>query len=67
VQIVAMGMYWIGGLLSWPIIGVCILVMPPLMTGMWIGQRMFARASEDGFRRVALMFLLAIGIATLFL
>lgn len=67
IQIVAMGTYWIGGLLSWPIIGVCILVMPPLMTGMWIGQRMFARASEDGFRRVSLFFLLAIGIATLFL
>lgn len=67
IQLVAMGMYWIGGILSWPIIGVCILVMPPLMTGMWIGQRLFARASEDGFRRVALIFLLAIGIATLFL
>lgn len=67
IQLVAIAMYWLGGLLSWPIVGVCILVMPPLMAGMWIGQRMFAKASEDGFRRVALVFLLAIGIATLFL
>ena len=67
VQIVAMGMYWVGGLLSLPIVGICVLVMPSLMIGMWIGQRLFATASEEGFRRVALIFLLAIGIATLFL
>jgi uncharacterized protein len=67
VQLVAMVVYWIGGLMAWPIVGVCILVMPPLMIGMWIGQRQFANASEEGFRRIALLFLLAIGIATLFL
>lgn len=67
VQSVAMVVYWIGGLLAWPLVGICILVAPPLMLGMWIGQRLFANASEEGFRRVALVFLLAIGIATLFL
>lgn len=67
IQSVAMAMYWIGGVMAWPIVGICVLVVPPLMVGMWIGQRQFANASEAGFRRVALTFLLAIGIATLFL
>ncbi|CAN0460101.1 unnamed protein product, partial [Discosporangium mesarthrocarpum] len=67
VQTIAMGMYWIGGLLVAQILGACLLIMPTLMTGMWIGQNLFAKASEAGFRRVALIFLMVIGIATLFL
>lgn len=67
IQSVAVAMYWIGGLWVWPIVGICVLVMPPLVVGTWIGQRLFANASEEGFRRIALSFLLAIGIATLFL
>lgn len=67
VQSIAMGMYWIGGLLVAQIIGACLLIMPTLMAGMWIGQNLFARTSEAGFRRVALIFLMVIGIATLFL
>jgi len=62
-----MGMYWAGGLLVAQIIGGCLLIMPTLMTGMWIGQRMFVKVSEQVFRRIALVFLMAIGIATLFL
>lgn len=67
VQTIAMAMYWIGGLLVAQIIGACLLIMPTLMTGMWIGQNLFAKASEAGFRRIALIFLMVIGIATLFL
>lgn len=67
VQIVAVTVYWIGGLMTWPIVGICVLVMPTMMAGMWVGQRLFARASESGFRRIALTFLLLIGITTLFL
>jgi len=37
---------------------------PTLVLGTWIGERMFGRASEALFRRVALLFLLAIGVAT---
>ena len=40
---------------------------PGLMLGMWLGQRLFDQASEEGFRRVALTFLLVIGLATLLL
>ena len=41
--------------------------MPTLMTGMWIGQRLFAKIWEEAFRQIALVFLMVIGIATLFL
>ncbi len=67
VQSIAMAMYWIGGLLVAQIIGACLLIMPTLMAGMWIGQNLFAKASESGFRRIALSFLMVIGFATLFL
>ena len=66
VQTVAVIMYWIGGLVVWQILGICALVMPTLMLGMWLGQRLFRQASEEGFRRFALCFLMAIGIATFF-
>ena len=67
VQSIAMAMYWIGGLLVAQIIGACLLIMPTLMAGMWIDQNLFAKASESGFRRIALSFLMVIGFATLFL
>ena len=64
VQIVAVVMYWIGGIVEWGVIGICFHVTPTLMAGMWIGQNLFRRASEEGFRRVALIFLILIGAAT---
>ncbi len=65
VQLVAVVMYWLGELILWPIVGICVTVMPTLMAGMWIGQNLFKHASEEGFRRIALLFLLLIGFATL--
>lgn len=67
VQSVAMVMYWVGGLLVWEVVGVSLLVLPTLMIGTYIGQRLFRGASEEGFRRFALGFLLVIGVATLLL
>lgn len=66
VQLVAVVMYWIGGLMAWPIVGICAIVMPTLMLGTFLGQRLFRRASEELFRKVALVFLIAIGVATFF-
>lgn len=66
VQSVALVFYWVAGVMVWPVVGICILVMPTLMLGMWLGQRLFRRASEQGFRRFALIFLVFIGIATFF-
>ena len=65
-QIAALAMYWIEGLLVRTVLWLCLLIAPPLMAGMWIGERLFGRASEETFRRVSLCFLLAVGTATLF-
>jgi uncharacterized membrane protein YfcA len=41
------------------------LVMAPTMVlGTWLGERLFGQASEELFRRLALAFLLAVGLAT---
>lgn len=66
VQIVAVAMYWIGGLFEWETVGICLIVGPTLVLGTLLGQRLFRRASERLFRRVALVFLIAIGVATFF-
>lgn len=66
VQLVAVVMYWIGGLYEWAVVGVCLIVTPTLMLGTWIGQRLFRRASDRIFRRIALGFLMVIGVATFF-
>ncbi len=65
-QIVALVSYWIGGLLVWTILWLCVLIAPSMMAGMWLGERLFRRTSEELFRRVALIFLIVIGGATLF-
>ena len=67
IQSVACVMYWAADLWVFEIVGICLLAMPPLMLGMWLGQHLFSKATEEGFRRVALLFLMAIGLATLFL
>lgn len=66
VQLVAVVMYWIGDLMEWPIVGICAIVTPTLMLGTYLGQRLFRRASEELFRKIALIFLIAIGAATFF-
>lgn len=65
-QVASLIMYWIEGLLAWTVLWLCLLTAPPLMAGMWIGERLFGRASEETFRRISLLFLLAVGMATLF-
>lgn len=64
-QLVGIAMYWGTNLLDWRTVILCVLMMPTMVAGMWVGERMFNKASEAMFRRVALVFLLAIGIATL--
>ncbi len=65
-QIVAIAMYWLEGLLGWAVLWLALLTAPSLMAGMWFGQWLFSRASDEIFRRVALLFLLAIGVTTFF-
>lgn len=64
-QLAAIAMYWIEGILVWDIVWLALLTAPPLMLGMLGGQWLFGRASDEAFRRVALLFLLAVGVTTL--
>ena len=65
-QLAAFAIYWYEGLLLWVVLWVALLTAPTLMAGMWFGQWLFSRASEAMFRRVALFFLLAVGVTTFF-
>jgi uncharacterized membrane protein YfcA len=63
-QFAGLAVYWVAGILSWQTLWVALVMTPTLVLGTWIGEQMFGRASEALFRRVALLFLLAIGVAT---
>lgn len=65
-QVAAIASYWIGGLLVWTVLWLALLATPTLMAGAWIGERLFRRSSDESYRRLALLFLLAVGLATLF-
>ncbi len=67
VQLFALALYWYRGLMVAEVAGATLFVLPTLMLGTWMGQRLFRHASEEGFRRFALVFLLVIGVATLLL
>ena len=41
-----------------------VLMLPAQMAGLWIGAKLFPKASEASYRRIALGFLLLIGIVT---
>ena len=39
-------------------------MLPPLILGTWIGEKMFGNTSDALYRKVALSFLLVIGLST---
>ena len=65
-QIFGLIVYWYGGLLSSRTFWVALPMIPTLVLGTWIGERMFGKTSDIIYRRVALAFLLIIGLSTLF-
>ena len=65
-QAVALIVYWVGGLITWKVFWVALPMLPTIVLGTWIGERMFGKASEAIYRRIALFFLLAIGSSTFF-
>ena len=65
-QIVGLIVYWFGDLISLRTIWIALPMLPTLVLGTWIGEKMFGKASETLYRNVALVFLLAIGFFTLF-
>ncbi|PPR10142.1 MAG: hypothetical protein CFH41_01876 [Alphaproteobacteria bacterium MarineAlpha11_Bin1] len=66
-QIIGLVVYWFGGLMTAKTFWIAFPMVPTIVLGTWIGERMFGKASENLYRRIALMFLLAIGLTTLFL
>jgi uncharacterized protein len=65
-QAVALVVYAFGGLMTWKIFWIALPMIPTISLGTWIGERMFGRASDQLYRRIALAFLLVIGLSTLF-
>lgn len=65
-QVFALFVYWFGGLLSLKTLWIALPMLPTIVLGTWIGEKMFGRASDELYRRIALVFLLAIGVSTLF-
>ena len=65
-QAVALVVYAFGGLITWKIFWIALPMIPTISLGTWIGERMFGRASDQLYRRIALAFLLVIGLSTLF-
>ena len=66
-QMVSIPIYWWVGIIEQRTLLVFALLIPAMMVGLWIGERIFRQSSEELFRRVALSFLLIIGLTTLIL
>jgi len=65
-QGVALVVYWFGGLMTAKTLWVALPMLPTLILGTWVGEKCFGKASDQLYRRIALAFLLAIGLSTLF-
>jgi uncharacterized membrane protein YfcA len=58
--------YWYGGLITLKTLWIALPMIPTIMLGTWIGEKMFGKASDALYRRIALAFLLLIGLSTFF-
>jgi uncharacterized membrane protein YfcA len=65
-QAVALAVYSFGGLMTWKIFWIALPMIPTISLGTWIGERMFGKASDELYRHIALVFLMIIGLSTLF-
>jgi len=64
-QIVAMVMYWYQGFLTHKVLWLAVFMLPTQVIGVAIGTKLFPKANETLYRRIALYFLLLIGLAAL--
>ena len=65
-QIAGIFIFWANGLLTARALWVAVPMIPTVLIGTWIGERLFGKASDILYRRIALGILLAIGLSTLF-
>lgn len=64
-QTVAIALYWAEDMIVAKVLWLTVLMLPAQMVGVWAGAKLFPKASETNYRRIALGFLLAIGLVTL--
>ncbi len=64
-QIIAVALYGAGGTITARVLWLAAVMLPAQMIGIWIGARLFPKASEAAYRRIALGVLLVIGIVTM--
>lgn len=65
-QAMAIAAYAVGGLMTAKTLWIAIPMIPTLALGTWLGEKMFGKTSDKVYRRIALTFLLAIGLSTFF-
>lgn len=64
-QIIAMVMYWYQGFLTPKVLWLAVFMLPTQVIGVAIGTKLFPKANETLYRRIALFFLLLIGLVAL--
>ena len=64
-QVVAVTLYAANSAITARVLWLVALMMPVQMAGLWIGAKLFPKASEAVYRRVALGVLLLIGLVTM--
>jgi uncharacterized membrane protein YfcA len=62
----ALIIFWISGLMTAKTFWIALPMIPTIAIGTWLGEKMFGKASDSLYRKVALAFLLAIGLSTFF-
>ena len=64
-QVTALALFWAEGVIVAQVLWLAVLMLPAQMIGIWFGERLFPKAGEATYRKVALGFLLAIGLVSL--
>lgn len=64
-QIVVLAVYWLEGIMVMKVLWLAVLMLPAQVIGVAIGAKLFPKANEILYRRVALGVLLTIGLITL--
>ena len=65
-QGIALVVYWFGDLMTLKTLWIALPMVPTIALGTWLGEKMFGKASDQLYRRIALACLLIIGVSTLF-
>jgi uncharacterized membrane protein YfcA len=63
-QLAGLAVFWVASILTLRTLMLSLVMAPTMVLGTWLGERLFGQASEELFRRLALAFLLAVGLAT---